>query len=172
MRTSIEHKGTASCRVKFQLSREKFEIVRRYFGKTAQVRFANGAAIYSHGCGWYSIYGDGVRVDAALVGLNHVKFALAKKTRPAQVEEKFPSRSEIYFNPDVRPRIKVVYDVSPKGFKVAVLKDYGRMAREFYESEMKRQAKILAHEASKEARLVSGLSRLAERFGKSLNYSQ
>lgn len=174
MKTFIKRKGSADCVVKFQLSREKFNLVRNYFRKEgqrkdAQVRFTNGAAIYSQGNGWYAIYGDGHRIDAALEGLHHVQTALARKVRPTSHPTQPVVRKNV-FNPSVsRIHIKVVYDVSPKGFKVPVLKDRATEARIFYETSMQRQREIAAREASTKSKLVANLSRLAARFGKQLH---
>lgn len=174
MKTFIKRQGSADCVVKFQLSREKFEIVRAYFRKegqckNAQVRFANGSAIYSQGNGWYAIYGDGHRVDAALVGLKHVRVALALKKRPSSSDEPIIVRKNV-FNPEVsRIRIKVVYHTNDRGFKQPVLKDMASMARDFYETSMQRQREAAQREASNKTKLVADLSKLAARFGKNLH---
>lgn len=173
MKTFIKHNGTSDCRVTFQLSQERFELVRNYFRKagqrkTAQVRFTNGAAIYAQGGGWYAIYGDGHRVDAALEGLHHVRTALARKVRPAPKSAEVVVRKNV-FNPAVkRIRIKVVYTLN-RGFKVPVLKDYAAMARDFYETSLRRQRELSQRQAATKAELAASLSKLAARFGKNLH---
>ena len=174
MKVFIKHQGTADCRIVFQLAREKMEVVREYFrkegqGKNVQLRFVNGASVYSKGCGWYAIYGDGFRVDAALEAMRHIKTALIRGKKPESREEKNVPRENIFS--DVRPRVRVRYERNARGFKVPVMKDYGTMARVFYEDSMRKQEEMLQREVASRESLVVGLSKLAEKFGKSINFN-